>query len=98
MTADIAFSDHATVPSDVLCNEVAGELVFLHLNTEKYFGLDETGTAVWKAVTSSPTIEDAYQELSATYQVEPEQLRADLKSLLQELIDNGLLEIVPPKQ
>ncbi len=95
---DIAFSNHATVPSDVLWNEVEGELVLLNLNTEQYFGLDETGTATWKAVTRLPTIEDAYQELLATYEVEPEQLRGDLKNLLQELTDQKLLEIAPSLQ
>jgi predicted PhzF superfamily epimerase YddE/YHI9 len=97
MIADLDFAGHATVASDVLWNEVEGELVLLDLNSEKYFGLDETGTAIWKAVTRAPTIEDAYQELSAIYEVEREELRADLKSLLQELIDRGLLEIRPSR-
>ena len=92
---DIAFSNAAKVSSDILHNQVEEELVLLDLNTEKYFGLDETGTAFWKAVTGSPTIEDAYQELLATYEVEPEQLRTDLKNLLQELINQGLLKMVP---
>ncbi len=95
---EIAFSNSARVSSDILHNQVEGELVLLDLNTEKYFGLDETGTVFWKALTGSPTIEDAYQELLATYEVEPERLRADLKSLLQELIDQGLLETAPSQR
>jgi hypothetical protein len=95
MIADLAFSGRTTVPSDVLWNEVEGELILLDLNTEKYFGLDETGATFWMALNRAPTIEEAYHELSATYQVEPEQLRADLKDLLQELVDRGLLEIQP---
>ena len=97
MTTQLDFAGHATVPSDVLWNEVEGELVLLDLHSEKYFGLDEMGTAFWKAVTLAPSIEDAYQELSAEYEVDPEELRADLMNLLQQLIDQGLLETGPSR-
>ncbi len=98
MNAGLDFADRAVVPPDVLWNEVERELVLLDLNSERYFGLDEMGTAIWKAVTRAPTIEDAYQELSAEYEVEPEELRADLKNLLRELIDQGLLKTRPSRR
>jgi hypothetical protein len=98
MSTDGVFSNHATVPTDVLWNEVEGELILLNLATEKYFGLDTTGAAVWAAVIGSPTIEDACRELLATYDVEPERLRTDLQDLLREMTRHGLLELAPPEQ
>jgi len=40
----VAFADRVAVPSHVLVRFLDGESVFLNLETERYFGLDETGT------------------------------------------------------
>jgi cell division septum initiation protein DivIVA len=42
---------------------------------------------------SSASIQDAYQSLLTEYQVEPDQLRADLTALIADLEAQGLLEI-----
>ncbi len=69
--------------------------MLLNLSSEKYFGLDETGTRMWQLATTSPNIDTAYQELLAEYDVAPELLHDNLTKLLIELVDNGLLEVRP---
>jgi hypothetical protein len=71
------------------------ESVLLNLETEVYFGLDETGTRMWQLVTTSPNISSAYQELLAEFDVEPELLRTNLAELLGRLVENGLLQVLP---
>jgi len=68
---------------------------FAELETEQYFGLDETGTRMWQLVTGSPNIDAAYQELLAEFDVEPELLRSNLMDLLSRLVDSGLLQVLP---
>jgi hypothetical protein len=70
------------------------ESVLLNLETEKYFGLDETGTRMWQLLTASPNIDAAYQELLEEFDVEPELLRSNLVELLSRLVDNGLLQVL----
>jgi hypothetical protein len=82
-----------SVPSDVLINVIDGQAVLLNLKTERYFGLDEVGTEMWRALTSSDSIESACIALLAEYEVAPERLRTDLLDLAQKLIENGLLEV-----
>jgi hypothetical protein len=36
--------------------------VFLNLETERYYGLDDTDARMWQVVTAAPSIEDAYAE------------------------------------
>ncbi len=67
----------------------------LNLETEQYFGLDETGTRMWQLLTGSPSIDAAYQELLAEFDVEPELLRSNLMELLSRLVDSGLLQVFP---
>jgi hypothetical protein len=91
----VSFMDRANVPSHVLVRFLDRESVFLNLDTERYFGLDETGTRMWQLVTAAPNIDAAYQDLLAEFDVEPELLRMNLSELLSRLVDNGLLEVFP---
>ena len=88
----LSFSDRVVVPVHVLIRHLDGESVLLNLETEKYFGLDATGTRMWKVATESESIEAAYATLLQEFEVEPETLRANLAELIARLIDNGLLK------
>ena len=90
----IAFESRVHVPSDVLLSELDGESVLLNLKTETYFGLDEIGTQMWSALTNAPSIQAAYDLLKAEYEVDAERLREDLVSILDKLLEHGLLEVV----
>ncbi|PYT45275.1 MAG: PqqD family protein [Acidobacteria bacterium] len=91
----VSLTERAAVPAHVLVRILDRESVLLNLDTEQYFGLDETGTRMWQLVTASPNIEAAYQELLAEFDVEPEMLRSNLMELLTRLVDNGLLQVIP---
>jgi hypothetical protein len=91
----VSFTDRTAMPAHVLVRLLDRESVLLNLETEQYFGLDETGTRMWQLVTGSPNIDAAYQELLAEFDVEPELLRANLMELLSQLVDSGLLQVIP---
>lgn len=91
----VSFADRAEVLPHVLVRYLDKESVLLNLETERYYGLDETGTRMWQLVTAAPNIESAYHELLSEYDVESDVLRLDLAELLGRLVDNGLLQIQP---
>ena len=91
----VTFSDRAAAPKHVLVRLLDQESVLLNLETEQYFGLDETGTRMWHLVTTRPNIGAAYEELLAEYDVQPEQLRENLAELLGQLVEHGLLQVWP---
>jgi hypothetical protein len=91
----VSFADRAEVLPHVLVRFLDKESVLLNLETERYFGLDETGTRMWQVVTSAPNIDTAYQELQNEFDVESELLRLHLTELLGLLVKNGLLQIQP---
>ena len=92
---DTLNKERAAVPPHVLVRLLGGESVLLNLDTERYFGLDETGTRMWLLVTTLPNIGAAYRELLAEFDVEPEMLRTNLTELLDRLVENGLLQVLP---
>ena len=87
----IPFESRVRVPEDVLLSELEGESVLLNLETETYFGLDEVGTRMWAAITGADSVQTAYDALQKEYEVDPEQLREDLRALLDKLLEKGLL-------
>lgn len=91
----LTFKDRATAPKHVLVRLLDQESVLLNLETERYFGLDETGTRMWQLVTTSPNIDAAYRELLAEYDVQPELLRENLTDLVEHLVEHGLLQVLP---
>jgi hypothetical protein len=89
----VSFMDRVVVPSHVLVRFLDKESVLLNIETERYFGLDETGTRMWQVLTAAPKIEAAYEQLLEEYDVKPELLRENLTDLVIRLVENGLLQV-----
>ena len=81
------------MPADVLINEIAGESVLLNLDGGRYFGLDDVGTDMWKALTTSRSIEQALAQLTELYDAEASVLKTDLESLVNRLAEHGLVKL-----
>jgi Coenzyme PQQ synthesis protein D (PqqD) len=90
----VSFKDRAAAPNHVLVRFVDREAVLLNLETEEYFGLDETGTRMWQLLTAAPNIDTAYRELLEEFDVESELLRSNLMELLGRLVESGLLRVL----
>jgi len=89
----VSLADRVTVPGHVLVRFLDKESVLLNIETERYFGLDETGTRMWQIVTAAPSVDAAYLQLLDEYDVEAELLRSNLTDLLSRLVENGLLQV-----
>lgn len=89
----ISFAARVSVSPDILISEVGGESVLLNLSSERYFGLDDIGTQMWKTLIASDSIQAAYERLLAEYDVEASRLREDLSDLIQKLMEQGLVEV-----
>ncbi len=90
---NIDFASRVIQSPETLINVIEGESVLLNLNNESYYGLDEVGTRMWELLTSSESIQAAYDQLLNEYKVEAETLRRDMQNLISNLVDQGLLEI-----
>ncbi len=88
----IPFTTRVSVPAEVLFRQIESESVLLNLQNERYFGLDEVGTRMWTLLTTSDSIQAAYDALLGEYEVDAELLRRNLQDLLAKLVENGLLE------
>ena len=89
----ISFSDRVRVPDDVLISNLQEESVILNLDSERYYGLDDVGTRFLSVLNTADSIEKAYEKLIQEYDVDEEVLRKDLLTLVENLMEQGLVEI-----
>lgn len=83
------------IPDEIVLQQVENESVVINLLTEKYFGLDEIGTQIWIAITSTSSIQEAIEELLSEYEVGQNHLEQDVFELAQELEEFGLISFIP---
>ena len=89
----VSLAARVSVPPDVLISKVGDESVILDLDSERYFGLDAVGTHMWTILTTSDTVQAAYEQLLGEYEVDAEVLRQDLLNLVGMLRERGLVEV-----
>ena len=79
------------ISKDVLSQEIKGETVLLDLASERYFGLDAVGTRLWQLLNERYSRDQLITAMLEEFEVEREQLEADIDALLEELISAGLI-------
>lgn len=85
------FEQQVVLPDHVMMRDVDGQVVLVDLRSEAYFALDGSGVEIMQALLGSASIEAALQTLLTQLEVEEDELREDLQSLVEELIEAGLL-------
>jgi ornithine carbamoyltransferase len=81
------------INSAVFAQEVDGEIVLLDMNSENYFGLDSVATDIWQLLNEGKTLEETHAALLAIYEVDEAQLKEDLETFIQKLVDDGLVTL-----
>lgn len=93
----ISLQTRVALSNDVLVQEVEGEAVLLDLKSEQYFGLNEVGVQLWRALEANPDLDAAHRRLLDLFEVEPDRLADDLVSIIADLEKAGLVATEPAK-
>jgi hypothetical protein len=91
----LALSDDSRIVASahqVSC-DLAGEAAILNLQSGTYYGLDPIGARVWNLVQEPATFAEIRDALLDTYDVERPNLESDLRDLLNQLAEHGLVHI-----
>jgi hypothetical protein len=77
--------------TELLEASIGDELVALNTDAGTCFGFNEVATTVWRALEQPRTVAELQAALVAEYDVGPEQCEAELKELLDDMSDRGLV-------
>lgn len=78
--------------------ELEDEVVILDLERGAYFGLQEVGKRIWSLLKEPMTVASLESTILSEYDVERDRCREDLRSLLRELRDRGLVTVDPGEE
>ncbi|PJF27238.1 MAG: PqqD family protein [Phototrophicales bacterium] len=82
-----------TPQADVLVRRMGDEAVVLNLKTETYYLLNSTSIRMWEVLTSSDSVDSAIAQLLEEYDVNPEEVRADVDALIATLARAQLIDV-----
>ncbi len=88
----ISPSQTFSIPDTTLVREFDDECVLLNLKNESYFGLDITGTFIWRQIAAGRTIEEIGRMMADEFEVDPETATSDLRSLVDDLLEHELVQ------
>ncbi len=88
-------SDRSVVVAakDQVSCDLAGEAAILNVKSGVYYGLDPVGARIWSLLQEPRAVVEIQSAITSEYDVEPERCAADLTSLLEELLAEGLIEV-----
>ena len=78
---------------EVVCTEVGGkEAVLLHLDTKKYYSLNQTGLCIWQLLSKGQTPAEVIGQIQTEFDVTPEKARESVINLMNELSSEKLIQ------
>jgi hypothetical protein len=78
-------------------SDLGGEVAILDLDAGMYYGMDEVGARIWELVQEPRLVEEIQAVILDEYEVDPATGKRDVLVLLQQLTDNGLVEVKDEK-
>jgi Coenzyme PQQ synthesis protein D (PqqD) len=81
----------ATPVEDVVYRELNGEIVLVHLGTDRIYALNETGARFWELLAAGSDRAAIRARLLQEFAVEPAELDVEIDALVAELARGGLV-------
>jgi hypothetical protein len=79
---------------DQVSCDLAGEAAILNLQSGIYFGLNPVGARIWNLIEEPTTLDVLRTTIMKEYEVEEAKCEADIRSLITQLLEHGLVEII----
>lgn len=87
-------SSKIVVSKDVVSCDLGGETAMLDMKEGIYYGLNPMGTTIWELIQKPITIQEIIDKILDEYEVDEETCYTDLMELLDQMVENGLVEIL----
>ena len=86
-------SSIVSVAREQISSELGDESIILNLKSGMYHGLNEIGARIWHIIQQPKAVKDVKAILLEEYEVDIQECDRDLKGLLKELIEAGLVDV-----
>ena len=80
--------------SQAVCTELDGEVALFQSNTCTYLVLNKTGSAIWSALKSQPTLLEICKHLQGEYEVTPDECKTSVEAWLEAALKKKVIAVV----
>ena len=80
--------------SQAVCTELDGDVALFQSNTCDYLVLNETGSAIWNALKSQPTLPELCKNFQAEYEVTPDECKSAIETWLEAALEKKVIAVV----
>jgi hypothetical protein len=81
----VTVSSVVEAKSEPLAAPLAGGLVILHVEADRYYNLNELGTQVWQLIQQPATVAEIVDRIAAAHDVDTTRCEADVLALLEDM-------------
>lgn len=85
------------IPDHVVYREMEGALVVTNLRAGGFLRLDELGQRIWLAIERREERDALVADLTAAYDVSPDDCRRDVAAFLDDLVARQFLSVQAPQ-
>ena len=78
---------------DIIGAEVDQDLVMVSVENGFYYGTSNVGREIWEAIEQPKKVSDLIEELTASYNVDPEVCKEQTLSFLEQLLAENLVRV-----
>ena len=82
------------ISDGVIWRDVGGDVVILNVEAGVYFGIDGSGSQMWRELAEHGSVEKTLASLQQQLDVAPDELKRDLDDLLDKLVQKGLVQVI----
>ena len=79
------------VPAQVLVAHLEGEAVILHMDTKRYYRLNDTAAVIWKALERGEALPGIVSALRKEFDVAEDEATREAERVVADLVEKGLL-------
>jgi hypothetical protein len=77
-----------------VCTELDGDVALFQSNTCDYLVLNETGSAIWNALKTQPTLPELCKHLEAEYEVTSDECKSAIETWLEVALGKKVIAVV----
>jgi len=87
------FHRQLALSEDTILQIINDEVILLNLATESYYALNNVGARMLQLLEKTESIQQVFNTLLTEFDVSPETLKMDMRSLINDMLGHGLVEI-----
>lgn len=94
MSSPISATDVLRQTEGQVAAELEGQVVILSSDTGSYYNLNSIGSAIWRQIDGTKSVDDICRYLTDTYEVSPTEALVEVQTFMEKLRERKLLETV----